>query len=275
MEELLIQDMVLKMKLPRWPPTIPMTLALLGLLGLGYMASQQHWFSSITHIAPAPVPLFDRRAHLRSITVKILADDRPIGSGAIVARQDGWYTAITNHHVLRSRPQPWQIETFDRKIYLAQSIATPAWADLDLALLKFRAVDAWYPIANIKRKARLQIGEAVVAGGFPLQPSGDLQPDAQGFVVSNGHIIQILGKPLLEGYQIGYTNPIYKGMSGGPLLNQRSELVGINGIHDRPLWSAPSTFADGTPVEGVLQSQIDELSWAIPTPTTDINGLSN
>jgi S1-C subfamily serine protease len=76
-----------------------------------------------------------------------------------------------------------------------------------------------------------------------------------------------LGKALEGGYQIGYTNELKKGMSGGPLLNRWGEVVGINGKHAYPLWNAPSIYQDGSQVRPALNEAIDRYSWAIPVRT--------
>jgi hypothetical protein len=73
----------------------------------------------------------------------------------------------------------------------------------------------------------------------------------------------LLAKALEGGYQVGYTNRLEKGMSGGALLNKRGEVVGVNGMHAYPLWDAPSVFVDGTQAEEKLRQQITRLSWAV------------
>ena len=53
-------------------------------------------------------------------------------------------------------------------------------------------------------------------------------------------------------------------MSGGPLLNRRGEVVGINGIHAYPLWDATEYYADGSEPCAALQDFIARSSWGIP-----------
>lgn len=45
----------------------------------------------------------------------------------------------------------------------------------------------------------------------------------------------VLKKSLQEGYQLGYTNEIEQGMSGGPVLDQSGRLIAINGRLKYPL----------------------------------------
>ena len=73
-----------------------------------------------------------------------------------------------------------------------------------------------------------------------------------------------MDKALEEGYQIGYTNDVKKGMSGGPLFNTRGEVIGVNGKHAFPLWEAPDFYQDGSQPCEPLQELITRSSLAIP-----------
>jgi tetratricopeptide (TPR) repeat protein/S1-C subfamily serine protease len=74
----------------------------------------------------------------------------------------------------------------------------------------------------------------------------------------------LLDKKLQGGYQIGYTNEVEKGMSGGPVLNIQGQLVGINGIHAQPLWENPYVYEDGTQPNDTLKQRMKSSSWAVP-----------
>jgi S1-C subfamily serine protease len=204
----------------------------------------------------------DSYSHLRAITVKILAGGEIIGSGTIWQSSNGNSRVVTNSHVLNARKQPFFIQTADGKVHPANATTPANWAKLDLAALQFYA-DQNYPIAKIDRSTRPQIGETVLAAGFP-QNTKFATP-----TIEKGAITHVLSKPLAEGYQVGYSSAVAKGMSGGPLVDQRGALIGINGIHAQPLWEGGETFADGTVVTEPLLSQISEASWAIPVERLD------
>lgn len=213
-----------------------------------------------------------------NISVKILGQGS-LGSGFIVLRNRQKYTVITNQHVLRAGETPYSVQTADGKIYSAKvtSLSPALKHKYDLAVLEFES-NAAYPIAKIGRSLYLSVGEAIYAAGFPYSEleknfSSPVfrQPQAKnptsnlpGFVLKSGRITIVLNKALEEGYQIGYTNDVKKGMSGGPLLNSRGEVVGINGKHAYPLWESPEIYQDGSQPCAALQELITRSSLAIP-----------
>jgi S1-C subfamily serine protease len=71
----------------------------------------------------------------------------------------------------------------------------------------------------------------------------------------------------VDGYQFAYSNAIEKGMSGGPVLNLRGELIAINGLHAYPLWGNPFVYPDGRSIEPELSPPPEESSWSIPIAT--------
>jgi serine protease Do len=203
----------------------------------------------------------DLSSRLQAITVKILAGRESIGSGTIWRSNNGSSQVITNSHVLIDQKQPLFIQTADGQVHSAKVVTPVHWDSLDLAKLQFQAKQN-YPTAKIDRPSNLQVGSTVLAAGFPKNGKSTL-------TIEKGAITHILDKPLAEGYQVGYSSLVTKGMSGGPLINQQGTLVGINGIHAQPLWDAAETFADGTVVDEPLLSEIGEASWAIPVYRLD------
>ncbi|MBD2775760.1 S1 family peptidase [Iningainema tapete] len=198
----------------------------------------------------------------QAITVKVMSSD-VLGSGIILQRQGSVYTVLTNAHVLRAGNPPYRIQTSDRHIW--QNVETNASTSLhknDLAILQFRSTGKVYLVASLGSSP--VVGMEVFAGGFPTteEVSGE-----KGFVFNTGKVSLVLPKALEGGYQVGYTNNIQKGMSGGPLLNRQGKVVGVNGMHANPIWDAPSVFADGSEAAPALHQKITRLSWAVPIDT--------
>lgn len=212
----------------------------------------------------------------RLITVKILSspreigsNNRSLGSGVLFYKEDhknhltSTYGVITNNHVLQPGEAPYSIQTYDGKIHRADLVATKKQLrGNDLALLEF-AADPEYKIPT-KSNQQPAIGDWIISAGFPLKNS---QSESGGFVIKDGKIQLLLDQALEGGYQIGFTNDVEKGMSGGPLLNSAGELIGINGLHANPIWGDPYVFEDGSYPTDAKRKQISQYSWGIPLQT--------
>ncbi|WP_204105715.1 MULTISPECIES: serine protease [Spirulina sp. CCY15215] len=199
----------------------------------------------------------------RDITVKVLAG-RVWGSGVLIKKQGNLYTVITNDHVLEAgNRQNYQIQTSDGQIHFATVGNIPGSNGDDLGELQFQS-SRNYQIALTRNTTNLNIGESVFASGFPLETNS---PNSQDFTITTGHITLLMDRALLGGYQLGYTNNVYQGMSGGPLLDSQGQLIGINGRSKYPLWGNPYVFKDGSFPTGVTRSQLRSSSWAIPIQT--------
>ncbi len=197
-----------------------------------------------------------------SIAIRILSSGKVAGTGIAIRKQGSQYTVLTNEHVLKAGKAPYQIQTPDRKIYQAIEVKDANFKGNDLALLRFTSSGTEYTTA--KPGTLPKVGDEVFAGGFPFAEEGAKD---RGFVFKNGKVWRVLDKALEGGYQIGYTNEIEKGMSGGPLLNSRGELVGVNGVHAYPLWGDPYQYKDGTEPNAALREQMSKYSWGIPIDT--------
>ena len=202
------------------------------------------------------------RDRARLITVKVLSGDS-WGSGILIQQQGQLYTVLTNEHVLQTGNE-YRIQTPDGRVHLASRYQVVSLNGNDLALLQFRSTDAVYTVALLGRAVTLAIGDEVLAAGFPFETDVS-QPT--GFKCTDGQVSLVTEKALDGGYQVGYTNAVEKGMSGGPVLNLQGEVVAINGMHPYPLWGDPYIFKDGSKPGESMHELMIKSSWAIPIET--------
>jgi serine protease Do len=196
-----------------------------------------------------------------SITVKIPANVS-WGSGILIEKQGKSYTVLTNHHVIKDEVS-YKIQTLDGQIHPGILIRKVHLDGYDLALLSFVS-ERSYTVAKLGHSSSLKPGEDLFAAGFPFDSE---LTGSRGFIFTTGQVSWISSKTFAGGYQIGYTNPIEKGMSGGPVLNRNGEVVGVNGLHAYPLWGNPYVFQDGSIASAAMQQQMSQYSWAIPIDT--------
>ncbi|MBC1296584.1 tetratricopeptide repeat protein [Nostoc sp. UCD122] len=197
----------------------------------------------------------------RSITVKILSGENE-GSGILLRKNSQVYTVVTNRHVLESG-KPVQIQTEDGKIHSANLVKGVNFQGKDLALLEFQA-NANYTLAPLGNLSTIAVNEPIYAAGFPFEANPS---QSQGFVFKTGQVLLVPERAFKEGYQIGYSNEIEKGMSGGPIFNSRGQVIGINGIHAYPLWGNPYVYEDGSQPTEALRDLMSRYSWGIPIQT--------
>lgn len=199
------------------------------------------------------------------VTVRIFSanpSDRVGGSGVLIAGRENQYLVITNDHVVSDRQLVYQIQTFDGKTYPAR-ILSPRQSSRgnDLALLQFQAPSR-YEILKIPSKPKILKDEPVLAGGFPFSDNLEQTTD---FYSTRGKVTMVLDEPFIGGYGIGYTNLVRNGMSGGPVIDRKGQLLGINGMPKNPLFGNPYIFPDGKTVSEAAWQQVSQFSWAIPS----------
>lgn len=197
----------------------------------------------------------------KSIAVKILSGEKG-GSGILISKKGQLFTVITSKHVLEANKSAF-IHTSDGKKHQAELVKQVKFDNKDLVLLNFRTQDN-YKVAPVGNSSILKEGDKVFAGGFPFE---DNASESRRFVFREGRISLLLKSPLQGGYQIGYTNEIEKGMSGGPILNSQGEVIGINGIHAQPLWGNPYAYEDGSEPSDALRERMKNSSWGVPIQT--------
>ena len=139
------------------------------------------------------------------------------GSGVIISPQG---EILTNYHVIASMgggsDNALEVKTNDGKSYKATVLGKDK--ELDIALIKIDA--AHLPFAKLGDSDSLRIGEWVVAIGNPL---GLEHTVTQGIISAKGRKLDTGVNAFLQ-----TDAAINRGNSGGPLLNLRGEVIGIN-----------------------------------------------
>ncbi|HEY9827769.1 MAG TPA: serine protease [Stenomitos sp.] len=219
--------------------------------------------SSRSGVALTPNNLQSLQRYARAITVKVMSDDN-WGSGILIRQQGKMYTVLTNQHVLWIGDR-YIIQTSDGKTFNAQRAIQSGFGKNDLGMLQFtNTATAEYPVAKLGCSLQLSKGTPVFAAGFPLPLN---ETSTKGFKFTTGAISLISPKAFEGGYQVGYSNNIEKGMSGGPVLNAKGEVIAINGMHQEPLWGDPYIFQDGSKPNAALFPVLSHSSWGIPVET--------
>jgi len=135
------------------------------------------------------------------------------GSGIVINR-DG--VIITNQHVVRQCDSYEVIDDANRKLTAALQTVDPA---RDLALL---TVGEQFPAAAPLRKDTApKLGEAVTVVGYPLVGVLGTRPSVNfGNVTST---VGVRGNPA----QMQISVPVQRGNSGGPVLDQAGNVIGV------------------------------------------------
>ena len=188
---------------------------------------------------------------------------RASGSGTIIS-PDGYI--LTNHHVA-GRATRITVRLADRQELRATLIGSDPLADL--AVLKIdkkdlREPSTPLPVASFGDSSTLAVGDTVLAMG---SPAGISQSVTQG-IVANTEMIAPGGAMLLDGEAvgelvrwIGHDAVIFPGNSGGPLVNLKGEIIGVNEVGIGSLGGAiPSNLARKISEELISSGHV-ERSW--------------
>jgi len=149
--------------------------------------------------------------------------EQNIGSGFIISK-DG--LIITNKHVVSDTSAVYQVLTNDNKKFDVQKIYRDPLNDL--AILKINGNNL-RPL-KMGDSSKIKLGQTAIAIGTPL---GEFKNTVTKGIISGLGRGITAGSPF-EGYVEKLDNviqtdaPISAGNSGGPLLNSKGEVVGIN-----------------------------------------------
>lgn len=175
------------------------------------------------------------------------------GSGLIIS-PEGYI--LTNHHVIaEAREDSITVKLNDGRKFSGKDIKVIGYDSLtDLAVLKINATDLkTVPWGDSEQ---LEIGEWVLAIGNPFELSGSV---TQGIISAKHRMIY---KAVLEDL-LQTTAVINPGSSGGPLINLKGEVVGINtaiatrsGVWQGVGFAIPSRIARKVAAELIQYGQV-------------------
>ena len=146
------------------------------------------------------------------------SNDNLIGSGIIIDSRG--YVLTTFQTVGTSNPVRVTVYTGGRRDYLADVIDVDR--KTDLALLKIRAEDGFAPVV-LGNSDLIKLGDIVLAIGSPF---GFARTVTMGIVSSSNRQLDINGIRYPDLIQPDAS--INQGNDGGPLVNVKGEVVGIN-----------------------------------------------
>jgi Do/DeqQ family serine protease len=150
-----------------------------------------------------------------------------LGSGFIVRQSGDTYYVLTNNHVV-SQVDKISVEVNDGMATTYEAVLVGSDERKDLAMVSFKSKES-YPLATMGDSDNVRVGDWAIAVGNPLSYM---------FSVTMG-IVSAVGRQGGPGNTINdfiqTDASINQGNSGGPLVNIRGEVIGIN------TWIASST----------------------------------
>jgi Do/DeqQ family serine protease len=170
-----------------------------------------------TKIVHQRIPQILRQLYGDQIPSERDSKEQGLGSGVIVS-PDGYI--LTNNHVVEGADE-LKVQLPDEREFTAKVIG--ADPKTDIAVIKIEA--EMLPTVTLTDSDKLRVGDVVFAVGNPL---GVGQTVTMGIVSAKGRNIHILDD--VQGYEdfIQTDAAINMGNSGGPLVDAKGRLIGIN-----------------------------------------------
>ncbi len=180
------------------------------------------------------------------------------GSGVIITTEGH---VVTNHHVA-GRAKRLVCTLSSKKEVEADLIGTDPLSDISIIKLR-NPNKKKYPFVEFGNSDNLEVGDQILAMGSPLALS---QSVTMGIVSNTEMVIPDVFMPFkftLEGEDvgsvvrwIGHDAAIYPGNSGGPLVNLKGKIIGINEISFGIAGAIPGNLAKRIALELINQGGI-------------------
>jgi hypothetical protein len=200
-------------------------------------------------------------------TVFVQSRNRPdvFGSGVVISQTGRLVTIITAKHVVALNDD-YTVTIAGKKYDIPNQQVKPL-ANVDLAVLNLN-VEQKLTVANVNANIPKELDRIYVAG-FP-KPTTSV-PSIE-FTISPGDVTTLIDpEKAREGYFLRYSARTRLGMSGGPVLNDRGQLIGIHGQADdlgglaiplQPYWNAINTISQSA----VIATANPPAPPVLPTP---------
>lgn len=201
--------------LPEAKPTVPKgELPGLEMLDAEYAKLAAAVLPSVVSINTESVVTARPRNILEAMRGGAVVRQRGLGSGAIITAEGH---VVTNYHVVAGARQI-EVTTNDHTTFPAEVVGMdPA---MDLAVIRIQSNRTNFPRLSFADSDKVRVGQIVFAVGNPLGFSGTV---SQGIISATQRWTQDSAMEFLQ-----TDANIIPGNSGGPLVNLRGEIVGVN-----------------------------------------------
>ena len=157
-------------------------------------------------------------------------DDQAGGGSGVVISPDGY--AVTNFHVVQPCGPAMKCGMADGKLYDAVVVGLDPVGDIALIKLLGRDAlsDGVFPHALFADSNSVAVGDTAIVMGNPFLLATDFSPCVSMGIISGTHRYQFPSGTVLEYTDCLQTDAaVNPGNSGGPVFNDRGEIIGIIG----------------------------------------------